>query len=62
MPEFFIQVRFSFDDANVMMKFNHDLDLKSDNLMLSITDDSLLQEFEKAELDNPSPRKVVDET
>jgi len=29
--------------------------------MLSIEDTSMLKDFEKAELENPSPRKVVDE-
>jgi serine/threonine protein kinase len=37
-------------------------DLKADNLMLTIGDNSMLEDFEKAELDNPSPRKIVDET
>jgi len=38
------------------------LDLKADNLMLSIEDESMLEEFEKAELENPSPRKIIDGT
>ncbi|KAI1913030.1 hypothetical protein LOZ61_003007 [Ophidiomyces ophidiicola] len=36
-------------------------DLKTDNLMLTIDDPSMLQDFEKAESDSPSPRKVIDD-
>ncbi|KAL2219664.1 kinase domain-containing protein [Thermoascus aurantiacus ATCC 26904] len=37
-------------------------DLKAGNLMLIIADNSMLEDFEKAELENPSPRKIIDET
>ena len=36
-------------------------DIKADNIMLSIEDDSLFSDFEKEELRNPSPRKVVED-
>ncbi|KAF2723595.1 kinase domain-containing protein [Polychaeton citri CBS 116435] len=35
-------------------------DLKTDNLMLSIEDQTILDRFEIAEIDDPSPRKVID--
>ncbi|PWY91703.1 kinase-like protein [Aspergillus sclerotioniger CBS 115572] len=35
-------------------------DIKASNIMLNIDDASILEEFEKAEQENPSPRKVVD--
>ncbi|KAE8349567.1 kinase domain protein [Aspergillus coremiiformis] len=35
-------------------------DIKASNIMLSIDDDTILTEFEKAEQESPSPRKVVD--
>jgi serine/threonine protein kinase len=45
------------------MNFNFlKLDLKSDNLMLTIEDTSLLEDFEKAEIENPSARKIINET
>lgn len=38
-------------------------DLKADNLMLVVADNkSMLEESERAELEDPSPRKIVDET
>ncbi|EEQ28042.1 putative non-specific serine/threonine protein kinase [Microsporum canis] len=36
-------------------------DLKTDNLMIHIADKSMLEEFDKAERENPTPRKVIDE-
>ena len=36
------------------------LDLRADNLMFSINDDTIFSDFEKNELEDPSPRKVVD--
>lgn len=38
------------------------LDLKADNLMFSIADPPLLETFSKAELEDPSPRKAIDDT
>ncbi|KAI9147615.1 serine threonine protein kinase, CMGC group [Paramyrothecium foliicola] len=35
-------------------------DIKADNIMLGIDDDSVFQAFEEQELQNPSPRKVID--
>ncbi|KAK2809434.1 hypothetical protein FQN50_003893 [Emmonsiellopsis sp. PD_5] len=37
-------------------------DLKADNLMFSIDDNSMLESFEKSELEDPSPRKIIDDT
>ena len=37
------------------------LDLKADNLMLAIADKSMYEDFEKAEMKDPSPRKIIDE-
>ncbi|PKY09121.1 kinase domain protein [Aspergillus campestris IBT 28561] len=37
-------------------------DLKTDNLMLSLEDDSMLADFAKAEAEDPSPRKKVHES
>lgn len=37
-------------------------DLKTDNLMLNIQDPTMLDRFELAELESPSPRKVIDDT
>nr|KMM69727.1 hypothetical protein CPAG_06041 [Coccidioides posadasii RMSCC 3488] len=36
-------------------------DLKADNLMLRIADQSMLEDFEKTELERPSPRKFIDD-
>jgi len=38
------------------------LDLKADNLMLSVEDESMFESFEKEEEEDPSPRKIIDET
>lgn len=38
------------------------LDLKTDNLMLSLEDDSMLADFAKAEEDHPTPYKKIDES
>lgn len=35
------------------------LDIKADNIMLGIDDDSVFSAFEKHELANPSPRKLA---
>jgi serine/threonine protein kinase len=35
-------------------------DIKATNLMLTISDESMLADFEKAEQDEPSPRKIID--
>ncbi|KAL4767935.1 kinase domain protein [Aspergillus nidulans var. acristatus] len=37
-------------------------DLKTDNLMLSLEDSSMLADFATAESENPSPRKVIDQS
>ncbi|KAG2420870.1 hypothetical protein HFD88_000484 [Aspergillus terreus] len=37
-------------------------DLKTDNLMLSLKDDTMLADFTKEEIDHPSPRKQVSES
>jgi non-specific serine/threonine protein kinase len=37
-------------------------DLKIDNLMLSIEDPGMLDDFATAELGNPSPQKVIDQS
>ena len=37
------------------------LDLKTDNLMLSLEDDTMPVDFAKEEVDQPSPRKKIDE-
>ncbi|RAL09600.1 kinase domain protein [Aspergillus homomorphus CBS 101889] len=36
-------------------------DIKASNIMLSIDDDTMLADFEKAECESPSPRKVVNQ-
>ncbi|EEH11538.1 protein kinase [Histoplasma capsulatum G186AR] len=38
------------------------LDLKTDNLMLTLEDDTMLADFAKAEAKDPSPRKQVDQS
>ncbi|KAK5102478.1 hypothetical protein LTR70_000334 [Exophiala xenobiotica] len=38
------------------------LDLKPDNIMISIEDDTMLERFAKAESKHPTPRKIVDDT
>ncbi|KAE8352212.1 protein kinase [Aspergillus coremiiformis] len=35
-------------------------DIKADNLMLNVADQSILDDFERAELESPSPRKMID--
>ncbi|KAE8321284.1 hypothetical protein RU639_013166 [Aspergillus parasiticus] len=35
-------------------------DIKADNVMLTIADPSMLKNFERAELEYPSPRKIID--
>ncbi|OAP56817.1 hypothetical protein AYL99_08929 [Fonsecaea erecta] len=37
-------------------------DLKADNLMLTVEDPTMLERFEKAEINEPSPRKLVDKS
>ncbi|OBT92180.2 hypothetical protein VE01_10058 [Pseudogymnoascus verrucosus] len=39
-----------------------ELNLKTDNVMLSIEDDGMLADFVKAEVDSPTPRKQIDES
>lgn len=36
------------------------LDIKADNIMLGIADNSVFSDFESQELQTPSPRKVLD--
>lgn len=38
------------------------LDLKTDNLMLSLEDNTMLVDFSKAGVEQPSPRKKIDES
>ncbi|EAU34393.1 predicted protein [Aspergillus terreus NIH2624] len=46
-----------------MMRLNpRPFDLKTDNLMLSLEDDTMLADFTKEEIDHPSPRKQVSES
>ena len=35
-------------------------DINASNVMLTVDDESILNDFEKAEADDPSPRKVID--
>ena len=42
------------------MLVNNTTDIKASNIMLNIDDTSILAEFEKAEQESPSPRKVID--
>lgn len=37
-------------------------DINPSNIMLTVNDESLLSEFEQAEVEEPSPTKVIDET
>jgi serine/threonine protein kinase len=37
------------------------LDIKASNIMLTIADEDVLVDFETAERDHPSPRKVIDD-
>ncbi|PGH28292.1 hypothetical protein AJ80_00183 [Polytolypa hystricis UAMH7299] len=37
-------------------------DLKTDNLMLTLEDSSMLADFAKSEVENPSPRKTIDQS
>ena len=41
---------------------SHSLDIKADNLMLTLRDESVLEDFEKAEAENPVARKVIDDS
>lgn len=36
-------------------------DIKADNIMFGLQDDSVFERFEKEELKDPSPRKVLDD-
>lgn len=36
-------------------------DIKADNIIFGAADDTVFREFEMRELENPSPRKVIDE-
>lgn len=38
-----------------------ELDLSATNIMLTVDDKSILDNFEKAEADNPSPKKIIDD-
>ena len=59
MPTLFIQVNVNMP-LLILMSNCRDTDIKSDNLMLTIEDESMLERFEMAELETPSPRKIVD--
>lgn len=37
-----------------------DEDIKADNIMLELVDESVLEAFTQSEMDDPSPRKTVD--
>lgn len=37
-------------------------DINPSNIMLTIEDDSILHDFEKAEAEDPSPRKIIDDS
>ncbi|KAI4628192.1 hypothetical protein J4E80_002330 [Alternaria sp. BMP 0032] len=59
-----------FTLANVLkaLSFLHDeakvvhTDINPGNIMLTVNDDTILEIFEKAEAENPSPSKVIDDT
>ncbi|KAF1836434.1 non-specific serine/threonine protein kinase [Decorospora gaudefroyi] len=56
--------------ANVLkaLSFLHDeakvvhTDINPANIMLTVADETILEDFEKAEAENPSPSKVIDDT
>ena len=45
-----------------MIKSTDKLDINSENIMLTVNDDTILENFEKAEAEDPSPSKVIDDT
>ncbi|KAE9972698.1 hypothetical protein EG328_004839 [Venturia inaequalis] len=47
---------FLHDEANVVHT-----DLSATNIMLTVDDKSILDNFEKAEAENPSPKKIIDD-
>ena len=49
----------SFANGKTMLT-HHGVDVKADNIMLGIEDDSVLTAFEEQEMRDPSPRKLVD--
>lgn len=44
----------------MVLSLTHGVDIKADNIMFGIEDDSVFSAFEEQELLDPSPRKVVD--
>lgn len=55
----FIVVRFS-SAISAIVYINSILDITASNIMLSIEDERILEEFGKQEQEHPGPRKVVD--
>ncbi len=45
-----------------MIESTDKLDINPGNIMLTVDDDTILENFEKAEAENPSPSKVIDDT
>lgn len=38
------------------------IDLNPSNIMLTVDDESILSDFERAEIEDPSPTKIIDDT
>lgn len=45
-----------------MIELTNKLDINPANIMLTVADETILEDFEKAEAENPSPSKVIDDT
>ncbi|KAK7428370.1 hypothetical protein QQZ08_005127 [Neonectria magnoliae] len=46
--------------GDMLMEFFGNEDIKADNIMLELVDESVLEAFTQSEMDDPSPRKFVD--
>jgi serine/threonine protein kinase len=44
-----------------MIELTNKLDINPANIMLTVADETILEDFEKAEAESPSPTKVIDD-
>jgi len=53
-------IRFIVVQCAICIELISHADIKTTNIMLTVDDESMLTDFERAEQDDPAPRKVID--